>query len=81
MGKGISNEDKDDSKVGESFDPWSLDTISNLDEASVRKLGINEQIQASSKYVDMYNKLEKVEENRKLQTIEEEDDTHTNIGI
>ena len=42
MGKGISNEDKDDSKVGESFDPYSLSTISNLDEASVRKLGINE---------------------------------------
>jgi len=73
MGKGISNEDKNDSKVGESFDPWSLSQISNLDEAAVRKLGINESIQASSKYVAMYNKLEQVGESPKLQTIEEED--------
>ena len=27
MGKGISNEEKEGDKIGESFDPWSLNEI------------------------------------------------------
>ena len=30
MGKGISTEEKNNDKVGESFDPYSLSEISNL---------------------------------------------------
>ena len=79
MGKGISAEEKDNNKVGESFDPYSLSEISNLNKQQVADLGIDKDIKASSNFIDLCKQIDKEElldDREKLHTIEEEEDTH-----
>ena len=50
MGKGLSTEDNNNDKMGESYDPSSISELTNLTNQQKQDFGIQKGIQTSSKF-------------------------------